>query len=118
MELLTETVQGVTLVTVTAEFIDANNGKEFKEQMLALLDGLTRVVLDLQHVQFIDSSGCGALLTCLKKLTAAGGDLKICSVSRPVRALFDLVRMQRIMDIFKTCAEAVQAFQISNKPVS
>jgi len=108
-------MDGVTVVTVQVEFLDANNSRAFKEKMLVLLAGLTQVVLDLEHVQFIDSSGCGALLTCLKKLSESGGDLKICCVSRPVRALFDLVRMQRIMDVCKTRAEAVQAFQGTKK---
>lgn len=112
MELQAETVDGVTVVTVKADFLDANNSRAFKEQMLELLDHSPPLVLiDLGQVQFIDSTGCGALLTCLKRVSELGGDLKICCITSPVRALFDLVRMQRILQIFKTRAEALPSFR-------
>jgi anti-sigma B factor antagonist len=51
------------------------------------------------------------MLSCLRQLSGKGGDLKLCSMSRQVRALFELVRMHRIFDIYATKEEAVKAFQ-------
>lgn len=112
MELQADLVDGVTVVTVKGDFLDANNSRAFKDRMLELLDqAAPRVLLDLSQVQFIDSTGCGALLTCLKRTSELGGDLRICCITSPVRALFDLVRMQRIIQIYKTRAEALQSFR-------
>lgn len=114
MDLVVETVGEVAVVEVKAEFLDASNSKPFKDRMATVCRASKKVVLDLGHVGFIDSTGCGALLTCLKQLTADGGDMKLCNITKPVRALFDLVRMQRILQICGTRDEAVQAFQAAS----
>ena len=59
----------------------------------------------------MDSSGCGAILSYLRQLNTVGGDLKLCCINKPVRALFQLVRMHRIFDILNTREEAVKAYQ-------
>jgi anti-sigma B factor antagonist len=69
------------------------------------------VILDLGRLRFIDSSGLGAMLSCLRQLNAAGGDLKLCGMSKAVRAVFELVRMHKIFDIYGTREQAVSAFQ-------
>ena len=81
----------MTVVVPKAEFLDANTSREFRDELPAALGAGGKVVLDLRHVQFMDSGGCGAVLAVLKKLKASGGNLKICCVTNPVRALFDLV---------------------------
>jgi len=91
------------------EFLDANTSREFKDELPTALGESNKVVLDLEHVQFMDSAGCGAVLTLFKTLRASGGDLKICCVTNPIRALFDLVRMQRIIEVFRTREEASAA---------
>jgi len=65
----------------------------------------------LGRLRFVDSSGLGAFISCLRKLNAKGGDLKLCGMSKQVRAVFELVRMHRIFDIFGTRDEALRAFQ-------
>jgi anti-sigma B factor antagonist len=71
-----------------------------------------KIILNLGQVQFIDSTGCGAILAFLRQLTPVGGDLKLCEVSKPVRSLFELVRMHRILDIYNTCDEAAKSFKL------
>ncbi|MBI3736649.1 STAS domain-containing protein, partial [Candidatus Sumerlaeota bacterium] len=58
----------------------------------------------------LDSSGLGAILSCLRKLNSVGGDLKLCAMSKPVHTLFELVRMHKIFEIFPTRDEAVRSF--------
>jgi len=110
MELLVDKVDDVTVVEVKAEFLDASNNRDFKERMSTLLPGVKNLLLNLQHVQFIDSSGLASMLTCLKQLSATGGDMKICCVTSPVKALFDLVKMNRIVEVSRTREEALKAF--------
>src|SRR5262245_55954668 len=110
MELQVEKVGDVSVVVPQAEFLDANTSRQFKDELPAALGQASKVVLDLHRVQFMDSGGCGAVLAVLKKLRTGGGELRICCVTNPVRALLDLVRMQRIIEVFKTREEAVAAF--------
>ncbi len=113
MNLIVEQFGDVAVATVTEEQLDASNASDFKLEMEPVLRDFTKVVLDLGRVQFVDSRGCGMILSCLKNLTERKGDLKICSVTRPVRTVFDLVRLHRICDILDTKEQAVAAFQKS-----
>jgi anti-sigma B factor antagonist len=110
MDLRVQRVGDVTVVTVQAEALDAFNSQTFKEQFAERAGKALAVVVDLGPVGFMDSTGCGGLLSALKRVREAGGDLKACGVGASVRAFFDLVRIQRLMDIFPTCEEAIASF--------
>ena len=110
MELATETIGDVTVVVLPGDQLDAGNAKEFKRDIAPLLEPCGKVVFDLCELRFVDSSGLGAILSCLRQLNAKGGDLKLCAMSKPVRALFELVRMHKIFDIYVTKQDALRAF--------
>ena len=61
--------------------------------------GINIVLIDLQNVEFIDSSGLGALVATMQTVKAAGGKLFICSVNEQVKMLFELTKMERIFNI-------------------
>jgi anti-sigma B factor antagonist len=110
VELLVDTAGDVTVVTVQSEFLDGSNIKRFKERMGEILPTVRHLLLDLHAVSFVDSSGLAAMLTCLKQMGTSGGDMKVCTITSPVRALFDLVRMNKIVQVCKTREEALAAF--------
>lgn len=111
MEIVTEKIGTVAVTTIPVEELDASNSGEFKRDIAPVLASNTHLVIDLSRVRFMDSSGLGAMLSCLRQLSAKGGDLKLCGMSKQVRATFELVRMNRIFDILATRDEAIQAFQ-------
>jgi anti-sigma B factor antagonist len=104
-------IDGVAVTTVPVEELDAGNAAEFKRDMAPVIDAHTALVLDLSRLRFVDSSGLGAFISCLRKLNAKGGDLKLCGMSKQVRAVFELVRMHRVFDIVATREEAAGAFR-------
>lgn len=110
MQTLVDKVGEVVVVMVQADQFDASNADDFKQQMEPVLQDASKIVLDLQRVQFVDSRGCGAILSVLKHATEKGGDLKLCRVTRPAKTVFDLIRLQRICEILETRDEAVKAF--------
>jgi anti-sigma B factor antagonist len=110
MAIAFDTVTDVTVAVVPMEELDASSAPEFKREVAPLLESTTKLVLDLSRLRFVDSSGLGAFISCLRKLNAKGGDLKLFGMSKQVRAVFELVRMHRIFEIYATREEAVQAF--------
>ena len=110
MEITVDKLHNITVAEIPVEELDASNASELKLNMAPILEASTRLVIDLSRVHFVDSSGLGAMLSCLRQLSAKGGDLKLCGMSKQVRAAFELVRMHRIFDIFGTREEAVHAF--------
>jgi anti-sigma B factor antagonist len=111
MDLSTEITGDVAVVTLFVEELDASNTAEFKDRMAPVLAEHDKVLLDLGQVHFIDSSGLGAMLSCLRQLGARGGDLKLCGLGKAVRSAFELVRLHRVLDIHETRAAAIRAFQ-------
>jgi anti-sigma B factor antagonist len=111
MKLVIDKVSDVTAVAVPVEELDASNVSELKRDIAPLLQANAQVVLDLSRVRFMDSSGLGAMLSCQRQLTARKGELKLCGLTKQVRAAFELVRLHRIFDIYPSKAEAVLAFQ-------
>lgn len=111
MEIAVDKIDSITVATMPVDELDASNAGEFKRDIAPVLQANTRLVLDLSRLRFVDSSGLGAMLSCLRQLSAKRGDLKLCGMSKQVRGLFELVRMHRIFDIYGTKEEAVHAFE-------
>ncbi len=111
MQTRLETIGNVTVVVLLEERLDEKNAREFKRKMLPHLTGRPRVIFDLSQLKSVDSTGLGAILFFLRHLNAVGGDLKLSGMLNPVRALFELVRMHRVFDLYNTREEAVLAFR-------
>ena len=110
MEIAIENARDVAVALVAVDELDASNVAEFKRDMAPVLESHRKLVLDLSRLRFVDSSGLGAMLSCLRQLSANDGDLKLCSLRGPVRTVFELVRMHRIFDIYPTPEDAVRSF--------
>lgn len=100
----------VLVIELREDNLDAGNVGAFKEEIQHLVKQLTRVVLDMQGVKFIDSSGLGALISCLRQLKARQGDIRLCQMSPSVAALFELMRMNRVFGIHASCNDAVASY--------
>ena len=100
----------VLVIELREDNLDASNVREFKDAVQALMHEKSRVVLDMSGVKFVDSSGLGALISCLRLLNGRKGDFRLCAMSKSVRALFELMRMHRVFNIHDTCEEAVRSF--------
>jgi anti-sigma B factor antagonist len=110
MELEVEKTGDVAVVVIPVEELDAGNTAQLKSDVAPLLEQNPRIVFDLGKVRFIDSSGLGVFLSCLRKVNARGGDVKLCRLSPQVRTVFQLVRLHRIFDIQETREAAIAAF--------
>jgi anti-sigma B factor antagonist len=91
--------------------LDASNSKEFKSAVAPLLEAKAQLVFDLNKVDFMDSTGLGALVSCLRQAHIAEGEIKLCGLNKPVRALLELVRMHRVFEIFNSPDEAVSSYR-------
>lgn len=110
IELLTQHERDVTIVILKTDSITSANAASFKTQLLPFITPEARIVLDMEAVRFLDSAGIGVLMSCIKNLRSMNGSLKICRVTSQVTALFELVRLDRLLDIHITREEAVKSF--------
>ncbi len=111
MEATVEKIGDIIILKPVQGRLDASTVKEFKDNVAASVDPKSKVVFDMSQLQFVDSTGLAAIVSFLKQSKAAGGDLKLCGLSQSVQKLFELVRLHKIVNIFNTKEEAINAFQ-------
>ena len=106
-----QTEAGVVVVTFEEPRIDAANSPALRKDLVQLIEsGTSQLVLDLDAVRFIDSSGLGMLVTLLKRAGMRGG-VALCRLQAPVAATFRLARMDRIFPIFPDVPAAQASFK-------
>jgi len=111
MNLGLERIDDILIVTIPGPVLDVVHADEFKRAVYPVLAEETKVVLDIAKLDFVDSSGLGAIVACVKMLRVAGGDLKVCGMTRQARWLFDLLKMHTICGLFDAREEAVESFK-------
>jgi anti-sigma B factor antagonist len=108
MKLKPSTINGVLTVTVQEDRIDAASALQFKERMREVTQGTaSRVILDLGQVQFLDSSGLGAVVAVMK-LLAPDRKLELANLTATVQKVFRLTRMDTIFTIHPVAGIAGQ----------
>ena len=91
---------GTLHLTVKVPRLDAAAAREFKTECGAFWHpSVERLVIDLAAVDFLDSSGIGALLSVHKRLPAEKPGVKLVNVRPPVQAVIELLRLHRIFEI-------------------
>jgi anti-sigma B factor antagonist len=111
MQLQTEQHPGYTLARMPVTRLDAAVASALRSATADLANqGRFRVVLDLAGVEFVDSSGLGALIHMHKTLEPQGR-LALCNVDPKVTQLFKVTRLQRIFAIAGNADEAAKLVQ-------
>jgi anti-sigma B factor antagonist len=72
--------------------------------------GNTKITINLEGVNFVDSTALSTLVRGLKMCREQNGDLHICTLQQPVRVIFELTRLDKAFDIFPTEEEATRGF--------
>lgn len=119
MEFFTTKRDGVVVVVLEKDSLDAKDAPEFKQKMLDMIakEDAKRVVFDMSRLKFIDSSGLGSFLGISRSLHHRGGGLKLACMSNAVRGMFELVSMHKIFEIFQSVDEAVRSFEQPSQKV-
>ena len=80
--------------------VDATNAKTVQNDLEGLLaNGVTELTLDFAENKYIRSAGLRAVLATQKKLTKAGGSMKLINVPGSVKEIFDVTGYSRFLNI-------------------
>ncbi len=107
MQIEQQQIGGVLVITPQEERLDAAVAGAFKGYMVDVINqGNQKVVLNMERVEFVDSSGLTAIVSTLKTLGLAGGEIVVCSINKNVTALFKLTRLDRVFKVFDDIDQA------------
>ncbi len=108
MNILTEKRDSKTVLILKEDRIDAHNSAELKDLLLKALEEDRRaLVIDLSQVQFIDSSGLGALLSGYKNANLRASGFSLVGPQPRVMSMFELTRLHRVFEIYPSMEEAL-----------
>lgn len=109
---------GALVIKLLGNRLDAAAAPDFKERVCRRIDaGENTILLDLSSVNFIDSSGLGALVSVLKRMSPVG-KLVVCGLCDAAFNMFRLTRMDKVFPIFPSQAEALTALGANSHLVS
>ncbi len=88
--------------------IDVSTADELRSALGGLIEaGDTRILVDLQDVQFMDSTGLGVLVSSLKRARGEGGDLRLVVKSERLTTLLRITALEQVFTIGQTPQDAV-----------
>lgn len=100
---------GATVVTVSGE-IDVYTSPQLRERLTEVIDtGATRLIVDLEGVEFLDSTGLGVLVAARNRVSGSeGAVLLVCSQERLLK-LFRITGLDAVFEIHPSMSEATAA---------
>lgn len=100
----------VVAVVLTGD-IDAAGAPELRQRLDELLTGGEHnFVIDLSGVPFMDSSGLATLVQLFKRVRIGSGDVRLCGLQPKVRRVLELIRLDRVFDVFDDRGAGVASF--------
>ena len=101
MEITQRETNGIYLMTLKGRLVLGPESNGLRTTIDSLLSsGATRIVVNLEDVNFVDSAGLGALIEIHRKTKAKGGSLKLCNLRPNLRQALEIARL---LSIFETC---------------
>jgi anti-sigma B factor antagonist len=108
---------GPVIVMELPETLNYAEGQKFLGELQPLMESnRPRIVLDCSQVQHMDSAGIEILLDCMSEAMKRDGDLKLAAVSPAAAAILELMRVDRLFEMYETTAEAARSFQTAALP--
>ena len=109
MQLRTEVseIAGWTVVSVYGE-LDVATSPDLRERLIRLVsEGRVQLVLDLDGVDFLDSTGLGTVVSALKRVRTHGGDLRLVCTEARITRLFQITGLDKAVPLLPTIDAAV-----------
>ncbi len=111
MNITIRTQQDITILLPEGKITLGDGDQELGEAVRQTLEkGARKIVLNLEKVTYMDSSGVGELVGCYTSIKNRGGELRICGMNTRIFNLITMTSLHSVFDVKDTEAEAIAAF--------
>lgn len=105
----------VPIIDLSGE-VDAYTSARFREAMVDLIEtGAANLIVSMMKVEYIDSSGLGALVGGLKRSTERGGRIVIVCDNPQIKKVFEITGLEKVFPLYDVEADAVRILDKSGK---
>ncbi|MCH2174247.1 MAG: STAS domain-containing protein [Lentisphaeria bacterium] len=101
----------IGIIKVNNEQLDADTVDLFRKQIPNHINDHHQYILDMKSVNFIDSSGLGALLHLHRTFEFKGCKMKVVINEPQVLSIFRLVKITEVLDIYPSIKDAIDDFE-------
>jgi len=110
MEISAREQNGVAVLQLSGR-LDLASGSALKDEIKKhLSNNVTSIHLNLAHVEFINSSGLGSLVSIMKEIRLLKGRFTLSDLASYVREIFEITQLSHIFEIFATEDEALASY--------
>lgn len=103
--------EGITILDLKGKLVVGDSCTDVREKINEQISqGNKQIILNLQNVDYIDSTGLGSLVICYTSLQKTGGSVKLENLNRRNLELMLLTKLSTIFQIFNEEQEAVNSF--------
>ena len=111
LEITQRETNGIYLLTLKGRLVLGPESNGLRTTIDNLLSsGATRIVVNLEDVNFVDSAGLGTLIEIHRKTKAKGGRLMLTNLGPKLRQALEIARLLTLFETFATEADAVASF--------
>ncbi len=110
MEITVKTANGVKVLAFEGR-LDTQTSTDAQMQLTQLIEGgETKILLNLEKLDYISSAGLRVLLAAAKQLKTTDGELRLCNLNEVVKEVFVISGFDMILPISASESEALEGF--------
>jgi anti-sigma B factor antagonist len=111
MKVATRQVDGITILDLSGRITLGEGSVTLRDTVHDVLaKGSRHILLNLEQISYIDSSGIGELVSAFTSVKNAGGELKLLNLTKKVHDLLQITKLYTVFDIWDNEASAISAF--------
>lgn len=112
MNISERVVEGVSILDLSGKIVLGEGDIQIKDRIRDLLaDGQRRILLNLADVNYIDSAGLGAIISCYTTAKREGGQLKLVHLTKKVQDLLAITKLITVFETFESEKEAIESYK-------
>jgi anti-sigma B factor antagonist len=110
LEISDSSREGIVILTLKGRITMEESDKLREHVQHLITSGQTKFILDLSHVEYVDSTGLGGMVICYTTIKKLGGALKLVNPNKRNIELLALTRLHTIFEVFTELLDAVNSF--------
>lgn len=94
--------------------LDVTKSAEMEENIIKFIEeeGIRNIIMNLENVEYMSSSGFRACISILRKLKSLNGNFKLSNVRPTVKRIFDVIELTSLFDIYETEEQAIKSISL------
>jgi anti-sigma B factor antagonist len=111
MTIKNELIDDVLVFHIEIKRATVEMAEALKEKLIKnIKEGQKKIIVDLEQVEFVDSSFLSSLIAGLKQVSSQNGDLKLVGVQPSVKYIFQITRLEKVFEIYDSLEAALKKF--------